>query len=322
MPSSVRARLRAAKLELLDLKIELQGMIESTEKDLDSIWMELGKKETESINFAAVRELRGHYGKVCALAWCKSEEKSHLIASVGQDAKLLLWDAKNQCRVAAVSLEYAWVLSGAAADDGSLICSGGLDNAVTIYKSPDYTSEKPSGIITEPSQKLKGHDGYVSDCKFLPQGQMLTGSGDATCALWDLESGTMVHQFEEHGADVQATSLNPQNTNVFVSASCDSLIRVFDLRDASKAGTVIRGHEGDVNDVCVAECGNIICSASNDSTCRMNDMRICRPISVFSSSKLSGVACNSVAISKSGSILFSGHEDASLVAWETTSAQL
>jgi len=321
MPS-IRARLRKAKLQLLDLKIEVQEMIEATEKELDVIWMQIGKQTTETIPFTAVRQLKGHYGKVCAISWCSDPGKTHFVASVGQDAKLLLWNANLQCRVAAVSLPYAWVMSGAASSDANLICAGGLDNAVSIYKVPDFESDSPKGIITEALLKLKGHEGYVSDCKFTSENKMLTASGDATCALWDTSTGQLTQQFAEHDADVQALALHPQTSNLFASASCDGIVRIMDMREANQTTATIRGHEGDVNDVCFSSCGNLVCSASNDSTCRMSDIRTCRPISVFSSSGLSGVACNTVALSRSGMLLFSGHEDASLIAWETTSSQL
>jgi guanine nucleotide-binding protein G(I)/G(S)/G(T) subunit beta-1 len=320
---SIRARLRAAKLELLDLKIQVQSIIEATEKDLDAIWLGIGEKESTDVGFEAVRELRGHYGKVCAIAWCDAPDKWQYLASAGQDAKLLLWNAELRCRVASVSLEYAWVMTGAVSGDAQRMCAGGLDNAVSLYNICGVPSGAISNNITgEVATKLKGHDGYVSDCKFIGQDKMLTASGDATCALWDLTTGTIESRFEQHDADVQGLAISPINPAIFATASCDSLVRMLDTRDANKIGVVIRGHEGDVNDVCIASCGNVVCSASDDTTCRMNDVRTSKPLSVFSSSELAGVACTSVAISKSSHVVLSGHDDASIIAWKTTSADL
>ena len=48
--------------------------------------------------------------------------------------------------------------------------------------------------------------------------QVLTGSGDATCALWDVESGQMLQTFHGHRADVMSVDLAPgPNPNTFVS---------------------------------------------------------------------------------------------------------
>lgn len=49
--------------------------------------------------------------------------------------------------------------------------------------------------------------------------QILTGSGDSTCALWDVESGQLLQSFHGHSGDVMAIDLAPNETgNTFVSA--------------------------------------------------------------------------------------------------------
>lgn len=48
--------------------------------------------------------------------------------------------------------------------------------------------------------------------------QILTSSGDGTCALWDVESGQMLQSFHGHAADVLCLDLAPSETgNTFVS---------------------------------------------------------------------------------------------------------
>lgn len=48
--------------------------------------------------------------------------------------------------------------------------------------------------------------------------QILTGSGDSTCALWDVESGQLLQTFHGHASDVMALDLAPSETgNTFVS---------------------------------------------------------------------------------------------------------
>lgn len=49
--------------------------------------------------------------------------------------------------------------------------------------------------------------------------QILTGSGDSTCALWDVEKSSLIQSFHGHGGDVMAIDLSPSETgNTFVSA--------------------------------------------------------------------------------------------------------
>jgi hypothetical protein len=46
----------------------------------------------------------------------------------------------------------------------------------------------------------------------------LTGSGDSTCALWDVECASLIQSFHGHSGDVMAIDLSPSETgNTFVS---------------------------------------------------------------------------------------------------------
>lgn len=55
--------------------------------------------------------------------------------------------------------------------------------------------------------------------------QILTGSGDSTCALWDVESGQMLQSFHGHAADIMSIDLAPSETgNTFVSGVSISVI--------------------------------------------------------------------------------------------------
>lgn len=63
------------------------------------------------------------------------------------------------------------------------------------------------------------HTSYMSCCLFPNSDQqILTGSGDSTCALWDVESGQLLQSFHGHSADVMSIDLAPSETgNTFVS---------------------------------------------------------------------------------------------------------
>lgn len=48
--------------------------------------------------------------------------------------------------------------------------------------------------------------------------QILTASGDSTCALWDVESSQLLQSFHGHQCDVMDASLSPLITgNLFIS---------------------------------------------------------------------------------------------------------
>lgn len=49
----------------------------------------------------------------------------------------------------------------------------------------------------------------------------MTGSGDATAALWDVESGQMLQSFHGHTGDIMSIDLSPSEIgNTFVSGVC------------------------------------------------------------------------------------------------------
>lgn len=89
----------------------------------------------------------------------------------------------------------------------------GLDNKVTVY--PLILDED----VSLRKKTVGTHTSYMSCCLFPNSDQqILTGSGDSTCALWDVESGQLLQSFHGHSADVMSIDLAPSETgNTFVS---------------------------------------------------------------------------------------------------------
>lgn len=94
-----------------------------------------------------------------------------------------------------------------------MLVSSGLDNKVTVYPvcADEDMSLKKKTVGT--------HTSYMSCCTFPNSDQqILTGSGDATCALWDVESGQLLQSFHGHTGDIMSIDLAPNETgNTFVS---------------------------------------------------------------------------------------------------------
>lgn len=75
------------------------------------------------------------------------------------------------------------------------------------------------------SRELPGHTGYLSCCRFVDDNQIVTSSGDMTCALWDIETGQQCTSFTGHTGDVMSLSLSP-DMRTFVSGACDASAKV------------------------------------------------------------------------------------------------
>lgn len=55
--------------------------------------------------------------------------------------------------------------------------------------------------------------GYLSCCRFLDDDQIVTGSGDTTCALWDIETGQQATTFPDTPGRHEPFSLRTQTVS-------------------------------------------------------------------------------------------------------------
>lgn len=153
------------------------------------------------------RTLKGHLAKIYAMHW--STDRRHLV-SASQDGKLIIWDAYTTNKVHAIPLRSSWVMTCAYAPSGNYVACGGLDNICSIYNLS--SREGPTRVARE----LSGHSGYLSCCRFINDRRIITSSGDMTCMLWDIESGSKVTEFADHLGDVMSISINPRTrTSLF-----------------------------------------------------------------------------------------------------------
>lgn len=302
----------AETVESLTREIEqLKARLEEERKKINdvSVTSLAGKVEPiKDLNIKLRRVLKGHQGKVLCSDW--SQDKRHIVSS-SQDGKMIIWDAFTTNKEHAVTMPTTWVMACAYAPSGNMVACGGLDNKVTVY---------PLSFEEEVSAKKKAvgtHTSYMSCCLFPNSDQqILTGSGDSTCALWDVECSQLLQSFHGHSADVMALDLSPTEMgNTFVSAGCDRQALVWDMRSGQCVQS-FQGHESDINTVRFYPSGDAIATGSDDATCRLYDLRADREVAVYSKqSIIFGV--NSVDFSVSGRLLFGGYNDYTVNVWDT-----
>ncbi|XP_065288544.1 guanine nucleotide-binding protein subunit beta-5 isoform X1 [Dermacentor albipictus] len=302
----------AETVESLTREIEqLKARLEEERKKINdvSVTSLAGKVEPiKDLNIKLRRVLKGHQGKVLCSDW--SQDKRHIVSS-SQDGKMIIWDAFTTNKEHAVTMPTTWVMACAYAPSGNMVACGGLDNKVTVY---------PLSFEEEVSAKKKAvgtHTSYMSCCLFPNSDQqILTGSGDSTCALWDVECSQLLQSFHGHSADVMALDLSPTEMgNTFVSAGCDRQALVWDMRSGQCVQS-FQGHESDINTVKFYPSGDAIATGSDDATCRLYDLRADREVAVYSKqSIIFGV--NSVDFSVSGRLLFGGYNDYTVNVWDT-----
>lgn len=316
---SNRERLRQAKTQLEELIRQVKSK-RFERADIDGLFqVENSLQDLPKHGIECRKTLKGHFGKVYAMHWGVTddspdnpdpEKKSTNLVSASQDGKLLVWNGLTANKLQAIQLRSAWVMTCAFEPErGGHVACGGLDNVCSIYRTgQDETNPHPT--------TLSSHDGYLSCCRFLNTREIITCSGDSTCMIWDIERVTGKATFADHAGDVMSVSINPQNENVFVSGSCDTTAKVWDIR-AGKCSQTFDGHQSDINSVQFLANGNSFVTGSDDSRCRLFDLRCYSEINNFTDeSILCGVT--SVATSSSGRLLFAGYDDFNCYAWDVT----
>uniref|UniRef100_A0A1B0AHA4 Uncharacterized protein n=1 Tax=Glossina pallidipes TaxID=7398 RepID=A0A1B0AHA4_GLOPL len=161
------------------------------------------RKQIAFVNIKPRKILKGHQTKVLCTDW--SPDKRHIISS-SQDDRLIIWDAFTTNKEHAVTMPTTWIMACAYAPSGNFVACGGLDNKVTVYP---ITSDKD---MAAKKRTVGTHTSYMSRCTYPNSDQqILTGSGDSTCALWDVESGQLLQSFHGHSGDVMAIDLAPNS---------------------------------------------------------------------------------------------------------------
>lgn len=121
-----------------------------------------------------------------------------------------------------------------------------------------------------------------------------------------------------------SVSINGSNSRMFVSGSCDSTVRLWDTRVASRAVRTFHGHEGDVNTVKFFPDGHRFGSGSDDGTCRLFDIRTGHQLQEYKQQRGDNETPHviSIAFSISGRLLFAGYNNGDCYVWDTLLAEV
>jgi WD40 repeat protein len=78
-------------------------------------------------------------------------------------------------------------------------------------KSKSVYNIKQKDAPVRVQRELAAHTGYLSCCRFLSDRQIITASGDMSCMLWDIETGTLIERFDDHNGDVMRLEFFSKN---------------------------------------------------------------------------------------------------------------
>mmetsp|Transcript_41467 Transcript_41467/g.96872 ORF Transcript_41467/g.96872 Transcript_41467/m.96872 type:complete len:438 (-) Transcript_41467:183-1496(-) len=204
-----------------------------------------------------LRNLRGHAGRVGALAW-----HSHILSSGCADAEIHQHDVRIRDHLVSRMISHADLVCGLDYNSEGMLASGGNDNLVCIWETP--SSCTPLHTFTE-------HQAAVKAIRWCPwQRHVLAtggGSADRQVCLWNASSGRML--MSTH-AESQVTGIiwgqqerelltaHGYSRNQLSLWKYPSLVKVGDLE----------GHEGRLLGLAQSPDGSLVCSSSADETLR------------------------------------------------------
>jgi WD40 repeat protein/serine/threonine protein kinase len=167
-------------------------------------------------------------------------------------------------------------------------------------------------LFTRNQMTLKGHKAAVQSVSFSRDGnRIVSGSGDGTIRIWDVESGHSITTLDVQSGPVSATAFSPDGKQIV----CATWGRVFTLWDAVSGGQMQRmsGHTQGVACLAFSPDGTRIVSGSWDKTIRVWDVPSGRELR-----RLGGHSdmISSVSFSPDGTQIVSGSHDKTIKIWD------
>jgi WD40 repeat protein len=164
---------------------------------------------------------------------------------------------------------YNYANTGSVSENASKILNENLNVPLILRDEkwlPDYNRSEPSLIKT-----LECHPHVVYAVAVTPDGKKaITGSGDQTVKVWDLETGENTKTFQSNQSTVFAVAVTPDGKRA-ITGSYDKTVRVWDLETGENTKT-LQGHTHPVEAVAVTPDGKRAISGCRDNTVRVWDL--------------------------------------------------
>ena len=167
------------------------------------------------------------------------------------------------------------------------------------------------------ARAFEGHAGGVGSACLSADGRFaLSGSGDKTLKLWEVETGKCVCTFEGHTSNVESVCLSADG-RFALSGSGDKTLKLWEVA-TGKCLRTFEGHTKSVNTVRLSADGWFALSGSGDKTLKLWEVATGRCLRTFEG-HTGGVG--SACLSADGRFALSGSSDRTLKLWEVATGK-
>ena len=211
-------------------------------------------------------KLQAHKGAIYDIA---IDASGQLLASVGEDKKLRVWEIDDSDDKIELISEPKHQLDGHSktiqavdfSPNGDRLVSGGADKTIRLW---NVETGEPIREISE------GLYANILDVKFSPPdgNTVVSGSSDGRVRLWDADTGTQITPREMRHADAVFSVAFDKEGDRIVSGSADRSLRLWNANTGKPIEESMKGHNGKVYAALFSADGKTVISAGSDRTIR------------------------------------------------------
>ena len=154
------------------------------------------------------------------------DQAGRLLAAVGDDHLVRVFDAQSGELVHRWKSHTDWVKASAFQPDGQLLATSGADRRICLWAT---AADGQSHDLSESPQ-------VIYTLVYSPDGRMLAAAGfDDKVWMFDAESGQLLRELAAPGSDIRAISFSPDGTRM-AAAGRAGLVRIWEAAERAASG--------------------------------------------------------------------------------------
>ena len=187
----------------------------------------------------------------------------------------------------------------------------------TILQLPHRDDMNAGMLLSDKSFYPEGHTSSIRRIAITQDGKKcVSGAGDNTLRIWDIEQGHCLKKLEGHSDWIWALAITRDGKRC-VSGSLDKTLRIWDI-ESGECLKKLEGHRGRIFTLAICPDGEKCVSGADDNTIRIWDMRSGQCLKT-----LEGHSdwIRTLAITPDGKRCVSGADDKNLRIWDIEQGQ-